>query len=77
MLSFSYVKNIENKYVTRHIQIICKNKQSIFLQLSFIVKTIGIALLFIPKNKIKRKSLACRLHSEKSALLKDKVNWDN
>ena len=32
MLSFSslfYVKNIENKYVTRHIQIICKNKQSI------------------------------------------------
>jgi hypothetical protein len=32
MLSFSslfYAKNIENKYVTRHIQIICKNKQSI------------------------------------------------
>ena len=32
MLSFSslfYAKNIENKYVTRRIQIICKNKQSI------------------------------------------------
>ena len=74
MLSFSslfYVKNIENKYViTRHIQIICKNKQSIifFLQLSFIVKI--IALLFIPENKIKRKSVTCRLLSEKSALLK-------
>jgi hypothetical protein len=39
MLSFSslfYVKNIENKYVTRHIQIICKNKQSIiFLAVEF------------------------------------------
>ena len=63
MLSFSslfYVKNIEDKYVTMHIQIICKNKQSIIcLQFSF------IALLFIPNNKITHKSLTCRLLSKK------------
>jgi hypothetical protein len=44
------------------------SNQLFFLQLSF------ISLLFIPMNKIKRKSLTCRLLSEKSALLKLN-NW--